>query len=281
MSSSGQSDQSTEETSAKYSRQTARAVGQVGAESPLITPDQAVVIDMPYGVEIAGYIEHTQQKPDATPEQIERLCQEALENGFASVCVNPVYIERARRRLAGSSVKVCSGVSFPLGATVPEVKVHEAERVILDGAQEIEMVMSIGMLKAKDYRAVAEDLVAVIRTAHQQKALVKVIIETALLTREEKVMACSLVREAGADLVMTSTGFSHAGAKVEDVILMRTIVGDEIGVKASGGIHSYPDALKMLAAGASRLGTSSGVMIIQNAQSSSSAFDSDLLEPEV
>lgn len=271
MSSSDQAGQSKDEISAKYSRQTTKAVGQVGAEIPLITPDQAVVADMPDGDEIAAYIDQTLLKPDATPEKIERLCQEALEYGFASVCIHPVYTERASRRLADSDVKICSVVAFPHGATVPEVKVHEAERVIKDGAQEIEMVMSIGFLKAKDYRAVAEDLVAVIRTAHQLDVLVKVIIETALLTREETVMACSLVREAGGDFVKTSTGTSHAGAKAEDVILMRTIVGDEIGVCAAGGIRGYQDAVKMLAAGASRLGTSSGVMITNDARSSEAA----------
>ncbi|MGD8605490.1 MAG: deoxyribose-phosphate aldolase [Anaerolineales bacterium] len=278
MSPSDQSEGSMDETSAKYTRMTARAVGQVGAETPVITPNEAVVQDMPTGDEIAVYIDHTLLKPEATPEQVERLCQEALEYGFASVCINSAYIERASRRLAGSNVKVCSVVGFPLGATAPEVEVHEAERVIQDGAQEIEIVMPIGFLKAKDYRAVAEDLVAVIRTAHQQEALVKVIIETALLTREEKVMACSLVREAGGDLVMTSTGFSHAGAKAEDVILMRTIVGDEIGVKAAGGIRSYQDAFKMLSAGASRLGTSSGVMIMEDTRSSMSKPESNKAE---
>jgi deoxyribose-phosphate aldolase len=275
MSSSDQSDQSIEEPGARYSRLTAKAVGQVGAETPLITPDQAVVIDMPHGDEIAAYIDHTLLKPEATPEQVERLCQEALDYGFAGVCVNPVYTQRASRRLADSDVKVGSVIGFPLGATVPEVKVHEAERAIRDGAHEIDMVMAIGLLKAKDYRAVAEDLVAVIRTAHQHDALVKVILETALLTREETVMACSLVREAGGDFVKTSTGFSHAGAKVEDVILMRTIVGDEIGVKASGGIASYKAALEMLTAGASRLATSSGVMIVNDARSGSVTSDSD------
>lgn len=266
MTSSDRSDESTEESSARYSRQTARAVGQVGAETPLITPDQAVVVDMPHGDEIAAYIDHALLKPEATPEQIERLCQEALEYCFASVCINTVFTARASRRLADSPVTVCSVIGFPLGATVPEVKVHETERVIKDGAKEVDMVMSIGLLKAKDYRAVGEDLVAVIRTAHQHEALVKVIIETALLTREETVMACSLVREAGGDFVITSTGFSHAGAKVEDVLLMRTIVGDEIGVKATGGIRGHQDAIKMLSAGASRLGTSSGVTIVNDAR---------------
>jgi deoxyribose-phosphate aldolase len=195
------------------------------------------------------------------------LCQEALEYGFASVCVNPLYVERASRRLAGSEVKVCSVIGFPLGASVPEVKVHEAERAIKDGAGEIDMVMSIGLLKAKDYRAVAEGLIAVIRSVHQHEVFIKVIIETALLTREEKVMACSLVQEAGGDFVKTSTGFSHAGAKVEDVILMRTIVGDEMGVCAAGGIRGYQDAIKMFTAGASRLGTGSGVTIVDDARS--------------
>jgi deoxyribose-phosphate aldolase len=153
---------------------------------------------------------------------------------------------------------------------VTEVKVHEAERAIQEGAVEIDMVMPIGLLKANDFRAVAEDLVAVIRTAHQLESLVKVNIETALLTREETVKACSLVREAGADFVETSTGFSHAGAKVEDVILIRTIVGDEIGVKAAGGIRTYQDAINMLSAGASRLGDSSGIAIVKEARAGKS-----------
>lgn len=278
MSSTDPSTEPMEETSAHYAKQTARAVGQVGAESPLITPDQAVVIDMPEGDEIAAYIDHTLLRAEATPEQIERLCQDALEYKFASVCVNPMFIERASRRLSGSSVAVCCMIGFPLGASVSEVKVHEAERAIQDGAADIEMVMPIGLLKAKDYRAVAEDLVAVIRTLHRLEVMVKVIIETALLTREEIVMACSLVREAGADYVKTSTGFSHAGAKVEDVILMRTIVGDEIGVKADGGIHTYPDAISMLTAGASRLGTASGVSIVDEARTGISSSTSNEAE---
>jgi deoxyribose-phosphate aldolase len=223
-------------------------------------------MDMPEGDQIAAYIDHTLLKAQATPDQIERLCQEALDYQFASVCVNPVFIDRCSHRLAGSSVAVCGVIGFPLGANVTEVKVHEAERAIADGATEIDMVMPIGLLKAKDYRAVAEDLVAIIRTVHQLKALVKVIIETALLTREEIVMACSLVREAGGDFVKTSTGFSHAGAKVEEIILMRTIVGDEIGVKAARGIRTYNDAISMLTAGASRLGSTSGVSIVEEAR---------------
>lgn len=278
MSSTDPSNASTEETGAHYARQTARAVGQVGAETPLIKPDQAVLIDMPEGEEIAAYIDHTSLRAEATPEQIERLCQEALDYTFASVCVNPLYVERASRRLAGSSVGVCCGIGFPLGAAVSEVKVHEAERAIQDGASEIEMVMPIGLLKAKDYRAVAEDLVAVIRTVHQLDTMVKVIIETALLSREEIVMACSLVRESGADFVTTSTGFSHAGATLEDVILMRTIVGDEIGVKADSGINTYKDAVSMLTAGASRIGTRSSVSIVDEARTGLSPSTSNQVE---
>jgi deoxyribose-phosphate aldolase len=270
MAPSDPSKETIEETSARYAKRTAGAVGQVGAESPLISPDQAVLSEIPEGDEIAAYIDHTLLRAEATPDQIERLCQEALEYKFASVCVNPLFVERASRRLAGSSVAVCSVVGFPQGAMVTEVKVHETERAIQEGAVELDMVMPIGLLRANDFRAVAEDLVAVIRTAHQLESLVKVNIETALLTREETVMACSLVREAGADFVQTSTGFSHAGAKVEDVILIRTIVGDEIGVKAAGGISTYQDAIKMLSAGASRLGDSSGVAIVEEARTGNS-----------
>jgi len=215
---------------------------------------------------LARYIDYTLLKPDATRERIERLCAEALQYGFASVCVNPFFVELAASILRGSEVKVCTVIGFPLGATLPEVKAYEAERVIARGARELDMVINIGALKAGDYDAVKKDIAGVVEVAHDHAALVKVIIETALLTREEKVRACQLAQEAGADYVKTSTGFGPGGATVEDVALMRQVVGDKMGVKAAGGISTYEKALAMIRAGATRIGASAGVKIVREAR---------------
>ena len=218
--------------------------------------------DIDQKVQLAKYIDHTLLKPDTTPEQIMSLCHEATENHFASVCVNSCWVRLCAELLRGTNVKICSVVGFPLGAMIPEAKAFEAECAIENGASEIDMVINIGALKARDLRMVAKDIHGVVETAHESGALVKVIIETCLLTKDEKVIACLLSKTANADFVKTSTGFSTGGATEEDVALMRRVVGDEIGVKASAGIRSREDAEKMIAAGANRLGTSSGMKII-------------------
>ena len=211
---------------------------------------------------IAGMIDHTLLKADATKEQIEKLCLEAREYQFASVCVNPVWVKEAVQALNGSSVKVCTVIGFPLGATTSETKVFEAKNAIENGATEVDMVINIGALKNDDLVTVEEDIHAVVHAA-KGKAITKVIIETCLLTEKQKVSACQLAVKAGAQFVKTSTGFSTGGATVEDVALMRSIVGPEIGVKASGGIRSLDDMKKMIEAGASRVGASAGVQIMK------------------
>lgn len=216
--------------------------------------------------ELAAYFDHTLLKPEATAEQIKRLCQEALEYGFFGVCVNPCYVSLAREYTAGSEVRVCTVVGFPLGATLPEVKAYEAEQAIARGAEEVDMVMNIGALKGKDFRLVREDIAAVVQAAHDHSVAVKVILEMALLEEAEKVKACELALEAGADFVKTSTGFGPGGATVEDVRLMRRVVGNRMGVKAAGGIATLDQALAMLEAGASRIGASRSVKIMQEAR---------------
>ncbi len=208
-----------------------------------------------------SFIDHTLLKPDATVEQITKLCFEAREYKFASVCVNSCWVRLCAELLRGSGVAVCTVVGFPLGAMIPEAKAYEAEAAIENGATEIDMVINVGALKSKDYRMVAKDLHAVCEVVHEHGALLKVIIEACLLTREEKVIACLLAKNAGADYVKTSTGFSTGGATVEDVELMRKVVGEEMGVKAAGGIRDKETAEKMLDAGADRLGASAGVQI--------------------
>jgi len=215
---------------------------------------------------LAGYIDHTLLKPDATPAQIERLCAEALQHRFASVCVNPCYVPLCAGLLAGSPVAVCTVIGFPLGATTTSVKVFEAAQAAGDGARELDMVIAVGLLKAGRYPEVADDIRQVVAVGHAQGALVKVIIETALLSDEEKVAACLLAARAGADFVKTSTGFAGGGASAADVALMRRAVGPEVGVKASGGVRSLADARALIAAGASRIGASAGVAIISEAE---------------
>jgi deoxyribose-phosphate aldolase len=212
---------------------------------------------------LASTIDHTLLKPDATADQIAQLCYEAKKYHFASVCVNPTNVKLCAELLRGSDVKVCTVIGFPLGATTTEVKVVETKDALENGATEIDMVINIGALKAGDSELVARDIRGVVKTAHEANALVKVIIETALLTDEEKVIACLLAKEAGADFVKTSTGFSSGGATVHDVALMRRTVGPSLGVKAAGGIHSHEEAEQMIAAGATRIGASAGIKIIQ------------------
>lgn len=214
---------------------------------------------------LAALIDHTLLKPEATPAQIEALCREAAEHHFASVCVNPAYVPLCVALLQGTPVAVCTVIGFPLGATTTAAKAFEAAEAAEAGARELDMVIAIGRLKAAAYADVAADIAAVVAAGHARGALVKVIIETALLTDEEKVAACLLAARAGADFVKTSTGFAGGGATTADVTLMRRVVGPAIGVKASGGIRTLADARAMLAAGADRIGASAGVAIVREA----------------
>ncbi|ULM95605.1 deoxyribose-phosphate aldolase [Peribacillus frigoritolerans] len=211
---------------------------------------------------VAGLIDHTLLKADATKEQIKVLCEEAREYNFASVCVNPTWVKYASELLEGSEVKVCTVIGFPLGATTPETKAFETKDAIANGAHEVDMVINIGALKDKDDELVERDIRAVV-AASTGKALSKVIIETSLLTDEEKVRACELAVKAGTDYVKTSTGFSTGGATVEDIALMRKTVGPDIGVKASGGVRNTSDAQNVIEAGATRIGASAGVSIVK------------------
>ncbi len=212
---------------------------------------------------VAHMIDHTLLKPDATQDEIAQLCYEARKYKFASVCVNPSYVKLCSELLQGSGVEVCVVVGFPLGATPTDGKVFETQQAIREGASEVDMVINVGALKSRDYELVERDIASVARTCHADNAILKVIIEAALLTDEEKVVACQLSKVAGADFVKTSTGFGPGGATVEDVALMRRVVGPAMGVKAAGGIRTFEDAQKMIAAGASRLGASASVRIIQ------------------
>ena len=214
------------------------------------------------GGELARMIDHTILKPEATPSEVESVCEEALEYKFASVCVNPAYVTLVREKLVGSVVKVCAVVGFPLGATTTSSKVREAEEAISNGAQEVDMVINIGSLKSGDLRYVEDDMRAVVDAAHARSMTIKVIIETCLLTDQEKEAACVMAKKVGADFVKTSTGFSKGGATAADIALMRKVVGPSMGVKASGGVRSYADALLMIENGATRIGTSSGVKIV-------------------
>jgi deoxyribose-phosphate aldolase len=216
--------------------------------------------------DIARFIDHTLLKPDATQAQIAQLCHEARQYHFAAVCVNPTHIKLCADLLKGSDVAVCTVVGFPLGATPPEVKAYEAQQAIEDGATEVDMVINIGALKGAEYELVERDIAMVTRTCHNNGALCKVIIEAALLTDQEKMKACELAKKAGADYVKTSTGFGPGGATVADVALMRRVVGPSMGVKAAGGIRSYADAKGMVEAGATRIGASAGVRIVQEAK---------------
>ncbi|WP_241154442.1 deoxyribose-phosphate aldolase [Staphylospora marina] len=210
--------------------------------------------------QLAGMIDHTLLKPESTRKQVERLCQEALQHGFASVCIQPFWVKEAAERLAGSDVKVCTVIGFPLGANTTEVKAFETENAVKNGADEIDMVINVGALKSGDFDVVREDIRAVVKAAGG--AVVKVILETGLLSDEEIVKACELSKEAGAHFVKTSTGFGKGGATVHHVSLMRRTVGDDMGVKASGGIRDQETALRMIEAGANRIGASASVAIV-------------------
>ena len=212
---------------------------------------------------IAALIDHTLLRPEATAEEIRNVCREARKYGFASVCANPYWVPLVAAELAGSNVKVCTVIGFPLGASMTAAKVAETEAAISAGAQEIDMVLNIGELRGGNRDAVRDDIFAVVQTAHALGAIVKVILETALLDDAQKIAACELAKTAGADFVKTSTGFGPGGATVHDIELMRKTVGPAIGVKASGGIRTLDDVKKMIAAGATRIGASAGVKIIE------------------
>jgi deoxyribose-phosphate aldolase len=213
--------------------------------------------------DVASFIDHTLLKPDASAKDIDTLCNEAAEFHFATVCVNPAWVALAARRLHGTGVGVCSVVGFPLGATTPDVKQYETRRAIFDGATEVDMVINVGALKSDDLHLVTRDIEAVTTPCREAGVVSKVIIEAALLTDEEKVTACILAKAAGADFVKTSTGFGPGGATVADVGLMRRVVGDQMGVKAAGGVRDLEQLKAMVAAGATRVGASAGVRIVR------------------
>jgi deoxyribose-phosphate aldolase len=215
---------------------------------------------------VAGMIDHTLLKPDATRQEIEKLCREAAEYHFATVCVNPTWVALCASLLRGSGVGVCSVVGFPLGATSADVKHYETRRVIFDGASEVDMVINIGALKSGDLQVVERDIAAVVGPCREAGVVSKVIIEVALLTDDQKIAASTLAKAAGADFVKTSTGFASGGATAADVALMRRVVGAEMGVKAAGGVRDYEGLKAMVAAGATRVGASAGVKIVQESQ---------------
>lgn len=211
---------------------------------------------------IAALIDHTMLKPDAVRADVERVCREALDYRFASVCVNPCWVELVADMLAGSTVSVCSVIAFPFGATTPAAKVAESETAIRQGARELDMVINIGALRSGEFSVLRDDIGSVVFAAHQRGAAVKVILETALLDDEQIIAACRVAQSAGADFVKTSTGFASVGATTAAVALMRRTVGPTMGVKASGGIRTLEDFRKMVAAGASRIGASAGTQIV-------------------
>ena len=215
---------------------------------------------------VAGMIDHTLLKPDATKQEIEKLCREAAEFHFATVCVNPTWVALSSRLLRGSGVGVCAVVGFPLGATTADVKHYETRRAIFDGASEIDMVINIGALKSGDLQVVERDIAAVVGPCREANVISKVILEVALLTDEEKIAACTLSKAVGADFVKTSTGFASGGATTADVALMRRVVGADMGVKAAGGVRDYEGLKAMVAAGATRVGASAGVKIVQESE---------------
>jgi deoxyribose-phosphate aldolase len=215
---------------------------------------------------LAHLIDHTLLKPEASQDQIAQLCFEARKYRFASVCVNTTHVKLCAELLKDSGIPVCATIGFPLGATSTDVKVFEAQQAIQDGAAELDMVINVGALKSRDYDLVQRDIASVARACHAGHALLKVIIEAALLTDEEKVIACQLAKVAGADFVKTSTGFGPGGATPEDVALMRRVVGPSMGVKSAGGIRTYADVQKMIAAGATRIGASASVKIMQEVE---------------
>lgn len=253
----GADDDCTGDDCAVHSSEKVRAIVANGATRVTFSGKAAEV-----PTDLHRYIDHTLLKPEATEEDIDRICDEAAEYRFASVMINPSWVKHAARRLRGTGVPVGTVVGFPLGAHTPEVKAMEARQALRDGADEIDMVINIGALKSHQYDLVKKDIARVTDAARESGAITKVILETSLLTDEEKVIASRLAKEAKADYVKTSTGFSSAGATVYDVALMREAVGPDMGVKASGGIRTQTDVEEMIAAGATRIGASAGVSIV-------------------
>jgi len=247
----------------------AEVVARMAAGATKTAAPAAGAPEGPRPAELARYIDHTLLRPDAVTTAFDKLCQEALTHGFYSVCVNSCRVASVARKLQGTVVKVCSVVGFPLGAMTSRAKAFETREAISDGAAEIDMVINIGLLKSGAYAAVEEDIRAV-RRATRGTTILKVIIETALLTQEEKVIACEIAKKASADFVKTCTGFSGGGATVEDVSLMRRTVGPDMGVKASGGIRTYKSAVALLAAGATRIGCGASVAIITGGETGGS-----------
>lgn len=243
----------------------AKAIAEIGVTRGAATPSFGERLN---ATELAALIDHTLLKPDATEAQIRVLCEEARQWKFASVCVNGTWVPLCAELMAGSGTQVCAVAGFALGATLPAVKAFEAAQLVALGAQEVDMVINVGKLKDGDYRLVHEDIAGVVDECHNAGAICKVIIETALLALEEKIAACVIAKDAGADFVKTSTGFNGGGATTEDIALMRRVVGSELGVKASGGVRTAADALAMVAAGATRIGASAGVRIVQEAAES-------------
>jgi deoxyribose-phosphate aldolase len=229
-------------------------------------------VSLDFDKTLAAIIDHTLLKPDATHPEIEKLCDEARQYQFASVCINPSYVALCSKLLSGSPVKVCTVIGFPLGATSTAAKVFEAEQAIRDGALEVDMVLNVGYLKSGNTKFVEEDIRAVAAAAHRSHAILKVILETCLLTDEEKETACILAKKAGADFVKTSTGFSKGGATVEDIALMRKAVGQDMGVKASGGVRTQEQARAFVAAGATRIGASASIKIVTGEQAPSASY---------
>ncbi len=221
---------------------------------------------------LASYIDHTLLRPEASFAEVDRLCAEAKQYGFASVCVNPYWVSAAASALQGSAVRVCTVIGFPLGANSTSTKVTEARGALADGATELDMVLNLGALKSGIEQVVASDIAAVAQAAHDGGAILKVILETCLLSESEKILACRLAAQSGADFVKTSTGFAKSGATVEDIELMRRTVGPALGVKASGGIRTQADALRMIAAGATRIGASASVAIVSAAPASGGGY---------
>lgn len=215
--------------------------------------------------QIAGYIDHTLLKPEASLSEVEKLCREAVDYGFASVCINPCNVEAASAGVSGSQVRVCTVIGFPLGAATTEAKVFEAEDAVKRGAQEVDMVMNIGRFKEKKFRYVQEDISAVAASV-KGRAVLKVIVETGFLDDWEVARACEIVRDAGADFIKTSTGFSKGGATVQHVELMKSVLGDQVEIKASGGVRNYEQAMAMIEAGATRIGTSAGIAIVEGSE---------------
>jgi deoxyribose-phosphate aldolase len=233
----------------------------------------STIPDFPFQIEkLASMIDHTLLKPEATEDEVIKLCYEARTYSFASVCINPSFVSFCKKIMTGSEVKICTVIGFPFGATTTEVKKYEAEQALHNGANELDMVINIGKLKQKDYQYTFNEINQIVKTVKENNAVCKVIIETALLTDEEKVRACIIAKDAGADFVKTSTGYSKGGATASDIALMRFVVGNEIGVKASGGIRTIEDAQRMIESGSNRIGASASVQIVKGIKTEKTGY---------